>query len=321
MYLSCDADHASPFDPARRTDIIALQIPESSGGYLNMAVRKAVIPAAGFGTRFLPVTRSVPKNMLPVLDRPSIHHTVEEAASAGIQHIVFVLTHGQEAIGHYFDRLPELEQALERRGEYGILRQMIDISEMAEISYVYQKRQLGPGHAVLTARGAIGSEPFAVFFPDDLIFSDVPTIAGMIELFDEYESSVIAVAELTEETIPSKGIIDPRPVVDRVFEVVGLVEKPRVEDAPSNLGIVGRYVLTPDVFDALESAQAGTGGEIWLTDALGALLGSQKVYAYQFPGRQFDVGTPVGLQMASIYAALQKEELSVQLRTWLKSVL
>lgn len=286
-----------------------------------MAVRKAVIPAAGFGTRFLPVTRSVPKNMLPVLDRPSIHHTVEEAANAGIQHIVFVLTHGQEAIGHYFDRLPELEQALESRGEFGILQQMIDVSEMAEISYVYQKRQLGPGHAVLTARAAIGSEPFAVFFPDDLIFSDVPTIAGMIELFDEYEGSVIAVAELAEETIPSKGIIDPRPVADRVFEVVGLVEKPRIEDAPSNLGIVGRYVLTPDIFDALESVQAGAGGEIWLTDALGALLGSQKVYAYQFPGMQFDVGNPLGLQMASIYAALQKEEFSVQLRTWLKSVL
>ena len=286
-----------------------------------MSVRKAVIPAAGFGTRFLPVTRSVPKNMLPVLDRPSIHITVEEAANAGIQHIVFVLTHGQEAIGHYFDRLPELEQALESREEYGILQQMVDISEMAEISYVYQKRQLGPGHAVLMARAVIGSEPFAVFFPDDLIFSDVPTMARMIELFGERERSIVAVAEVSDETIPSKGIIDPRPVGDRVFEVAGLVEKPSVEEAPSNLGIVGRYVLTPEVFDALESVRPGSGGEIWLTDALEMLLGTQKVYAYRFPGTQFDVGTPLGLQMASIYAALQRDELAAPLRAWLKSVL
>ena len=286
-----------------------------------MSVRKAVIPAAGFGTRFLPVTRSVPKNMLPVLDRPSIHLTIEEAANAGIEHIVFVLTHGQEAIGHYFDRLPELEQALETRGEYEILQQMIDISEMAEISYVYQKRRLGPGHAVLTAKAAIGDEPFAVFFPDDLILSDVPTIGRMVELFEERKRTIVAVAEASDDMIPSKGIIDPRPEADRVLEVVGLVEKPSVEEAPSNLGIVGRYVLTPDVFDALESVRPGAGGEIWLTDAISMLLATQKVYAYQFPGKLFDVGTPLGLQMASVYAALQREDLAPTLRSWLKSVL
>ncbi len=286
-----------------------------------MSIRKAVIPVAGFGTRFLPITRSIPKNMLPVLDRPSIHLIVEEAVQAGIEHVVFVLTRGQEAIGHYFDRLPALEQTLESRGDDDMLQRMIDISEMAEISYVYQKRPLGPGHAVLTARAAVGGEPFAVFFPDDLIMSGAPTIARMIDLFDELQSSVIAVAEVPDDVVPSKGIVDRRPVDDGVFEVVGLVEKPSVDDAPSNLGIVGRYVLTPEVFDALDSAPPGTGGEIWLTDAISTLLATQKVYAYQFPGRLFDVGIPLGLQMASVYTALQMEDLAPPLRSWLKTVL
>ena len=286
-----------------------------------MSIRKAVIPAAGFGTRFLPVTRSVPKNMLPVLDRPSIHFAIEEAAAAGIEHIVLVLSHGQEAIGRYFDRLPELEQALERRGEYGILQQMIDISEMAEISYVYQKRQLGPGHAVLTARAAIGDEPFAVFFPDDLILSDTPTIGRMIDLFTERGRSIVAVAEVPDDLVPSKGIVDARPAGDGVFEIAGLVEKPSASEAPSNLGIVGRYVLTPEVFDALEAVEPGTGDEIWLTDAISMLLDTQGACAYKFPGTMFDVGTPLGLQMASMYAALQREDLGPSLRSWLKTVL
>ncbi len=283
-----------------------------------MRVRKAIVPTAGFGTRFLPVTRSVPKNMLPVWDRPSIHLTVEEAARAGIEHVIFVLTHGQEAIGHYFDRLPELEQALESRGAHDALRQMIEISEMAEISYVYQKRQLGPGHAVLTARAAVGSEPFAVFFPDDLILSDTPTIADMIELFADHRSSIIAVAEVPDEMVPAKGIIDPKPVDDRVLEVVGLVEKPALDEAPSNLGIVGRYVLPPEVFEALESVKPGAGGEIWLTDAIAALLPARKAYAYRFPGVHFDVGTPEGLLKASVHAALQHEDRSPGFREWLR---
>ena len=256
--------------------------------------------------------------MLPVWDRPSIHLTVEEAARAGIEHVIFVLTHGQEAIGHYFDRLPELEQALESRGAYDVLQQMIGISEMAEISYVYQKRQLGPGHAVLTARAAVGGEPFAVFFPDDLILSDTPTIADMIELFADRRSSIIAVAEVPDEMVPAKGIIDPKPVDDRVLEVVGLVEKPALEEAPSNLGIVGRYVLPTDVFEALESVKPGAGGEIWLTDAIAALLPARKAYAYRFPGVHFDVGTPEGLLKASVHAALHDEDRSPGFREWLQ---
>lgn len=283
-----------------------------------MTVRKAVVPTAGFGTRFLPVTRSVPKNMLPVWDRPGIHLTVEEAVGAGIEHVIFVLAHGQEAISHYFDRLPELEQALESRGSCDTLRQMVQISGMAEISYVHQKLPLGPGHAVLTARAAVGDEPFAVLFPDDLIFSAAPTIARMVDLFNERRSAVIAVAEASDETIPAKGIVDAREVEDRVLEIVGLVEKPALEEAPSNLGIVGRYVLPPEVFDALDSTRPGAGGEIWLTDAIAALLPTGKAYAYRFPGVHFDVGTPEGLLRASVHAALQQEDRAPDFREWLR---
>lgn len=283
-----------------------------------MKVRKAVIPAAGFGTRFLPATRSIPKVMIPVLDKPAIHYAVEEAAQAGIEHIVFVITHDQEATGRYFDRIPELEHALERRGDEDLLEQMIEISEMAEISYVYQKQQLGLGHAVLTARAAVGDEPFAVFLPDDLILNDRPTIGRMIDIFDERGGCVIAVKEVPDAQVGSLGIVDPRPMGDNLSEILGLVEKPSVEDAPSNLAIIGRYVLTPQVFDEIEGATPGALGEIQLTDAIAASLSTQKAYAYRFPGVHFDVGTPVGLLKASVYAALERDELRDELREWLR---
>ena len=286
-----------------------------------MKVRKAVIPAAGFGTRFLPATRSIPKVMIPVLDKPAIHYAVEEAAQAGIEHIVLVVTHGQEAVGRYFERLPELEQALERRGHDAILKQMIDISDLAEISYVYQKQQLGLGHAVLTAKAAVANEPFAVFLPDDLIWSETPTIGRMLELFAEYESSVIAVKEVPDEAVSSLGIIDPRPVDDSVSRIAGLVEKPSLDEAPSKLAIIGRYVLTPEVFDAIEMARPGALGEIQLTDAIAMLLSTQKAYAYRFPGVHFDVGTPLGLLKASVYATLQREDLSDDFKEWLTGII
>ena len=174
---------------------------------------------------------------------------------------------------------------------------------------------------MLTARAAVGDEPFAVFFPDDLILSDVPTIGSMIDLFNEHGRSVVAVEEVPDELVPSKGIVDARPVGGGVFEIAGLVEKPTAAEAPSNLAIVGRYVLTPEVFDALESVEPGTGGEIWLTDAISMLLDTQGAYAYKFPGTLFDVGTPLGLQMASVYAALQRDDVGPSLRSWLRTVL
>ena len=286
-----------------------------------MKIRKAVIPVAGFGTRFLPVTRAIPKVMIPVLDRPAIHYTVEEAAQAGIEHIVFIIAHGQEAVRRYFDRIPDLEQTLERRGDDATLQQMIGISDMADISYVYQEQQLGPGHAVLMARAAVGDEAFAVFLPDDLILSDAPTIGNMMQVFAEYQSSVIAVRDVPDEAISSLGIVDHKPIDDNVSHIVGMVEKPSLQEAPSNLAIVGRYILTPEVFDALEKVKPGAQGEIQLTDAIAALLSTQGAYAYRFPGMHFDVGTPLGLLEASVYAALNREDLSNDLRQWLTGVL
>ena len=286
-----------------------------------MRVRRAVVPVAGLGTRFLPATRSIPKVMIPVLDRPAIHHAVEEASRAGIEHIVFVISEGQEAIGRYFDRIPELERALLRRGHDAISEQMVQISDMADIEVVCQKQLLGLGNAVLTARSVIGEEPFAVFLPDDLIWSDKPTIGDMMHLYAEYEASVIAVKEVPDAAVSSLGIIDPRPVGRLVYEIAGMVEKPRLEEAPSRLAIIGRYILTPEVFDALERTEPGALGEVQLTDAIASLLSAHTVYAYRFPGAHFDVGTPLGLLKASVYAALQRDDLSDDFREWAKDVI
>jgi UTP--glucose-1-phosphate uridylyltransferase len=286
-----------------------------------MSVRKAIIPVAGYGTRFLPATRSIPKMMIPVLDRPAIHFAVEEATRAGIEHVVFVTSRGQEAVSRYFDRIPDLEAALERKGDERALEQMLEISDMVETSTVVQEEPLGLGHAVLIAKEAVGNEPFAVFLPDDLIWSDSPTISAMIELFSRYGSSVVAVNEVSDEVVSSKGVIAPIAIDERVSRIEAMVEKPAREDAPSRLAIIGRYVLTPDVFDALERVQPGALGEIQLTDAIAMLLSTHKAYAYEFPGTYFDLGTPLGLLKASIHVALQREDLSEELREWISGVL
>ena len=286
-----------------------------------MRVRKAVIPVAGFGTRFLPASRSVPKAMFPVYDTPAVHYAVEEAAEAGIEQVVFVVSPHQEAVGAYFDRMPELESALEQRGSDALLRRMRGISEMAEISYVDQREQLGLGQAILTARSAVGDEPFAVFLPDDIIWAEAPTIGRMIELFGQSGSSVIAVKEVPDELVPNLGIVEPKLVEGNVYEVLGMVEKPSLAEAPSNLAITGRYVLPPRVFEMLETTTPGAIGEIQLTDAIAMLLPTQKAYAYRFPGVHFDVGTPLGMLKASVHAALQKDELAAELREWLSGAI
>ena len=286
-----------------------------------MRVRKAVVPVAGYGTRFLPATRSVPKVMLPVLDTPPVHFVVEEAVSAGIEEVVFVQSPGQDALRAYFERVPDLERALERRGSTDLAQRMAAVSQMAEVRYVVQEEQLGLGHAVLTARDLVGDEPFAVFLPDDLIWSDVPTIGSMIQVFEERHNSVLAVKEVAEKAIPSLGIIAHEPVSERVSKVLGMVEKPSVEEAPSNLAIIGRYLLTPEVFDALAEVKPGAVGEIQLTDAIAMLLPTQGVSAFRFPGYQIDAGVPLGLLKASIYSALRSQELSSELRGWLAEAL
>ena len=286
-----------------------------------MKVRKAIIPAAGFGTRFLPVTRTIPKVMLPVLDEPAIQFSVREAAEAGIEHVVFVISRGQEATNDYFQPVPALERALEERGNAGLLKSMRGISSMVDTSFVYQDEQLGLGHAVLMAKGEIGDEPFAVFLPDDIIRSDKPVIGEMMKIFSERGSSVIAVKHVPDEAVSSLGIIAPEPLSDRLYSIRGMVEKPRLEDAPSNLAILGRYVLAPEVFDALQNAKPGAIGEIQLTDAIEAVRAEQGALAYEVNGDHFDVGTPIGMLKASVYAALNREDMAQEIRGWLKETI
>lgn len=284
-------------------------------------VRKAVVPVAGFGTRFLPVTKSVPKNMIPVLDHPAVHYAVAEAAEAGISEIVFVVSRNQETVERYFQPNRELETSLDGRGDPGRAEEMRAIANMVKVSSVLQERQLGLGHAVLTARDQIGDEPFAVFLPDDIIWAKKPTIAEMISQFQSHGANVIAVKEVPDEAVPFLGIVDGRPVSDREYAVSALVEKPKLEDAPSNLAIIGRYVLSPKVFDLLQGVEPGALGEIQLTDAIKGMIDGPGVRAYRFPGRHFDVGTPAGLLKASIHSALQRDEIRDDMVEWMKAAI
>ena len=285
-----------------------------------MKVRKAVIPAAGFGTRFLPVTRTIPKVMLPVLDEPAIQFSVREAAQAGIERIVFVISRGQEATNDYFHPVPALEHALEARGNTALLESMREISSMVETSFVYQDEQLGLGHAVLMAKDEIGDEPFAVFLPDDIFYGDTPAIKDLVHVHSKHGSSVIAVKRVPDESVPSLGIIDPDPLGDNIYRIKGMVEKPRLEDAPSNLAIIGRYILTPEVFAALENAKPGAIGEIQLTDAIDAVRAEQGAFACEVTADHFDVGTPLGMLKASVYAALKRDDMSGELKEWLRDI-
>ncbi len=273
-----------------------------------MRVRKAVIPAAGLGTRFLPVTKAVPKEMLPLVDRAAMQYVVEEAAAAGIEEVIVVTARGKEAIADYFDKNAELEGLLSARGDTERLAQVRRPSEMAQMTYVRQAEQLGLGHAVACAARAVGGEPFAVILPDDIIAAEPGALAQLLEVFDRYEASVIAVEEVDGPAIQSYGVIDPEPVADGVYRVRGTVEKPALADAPSNLGIVGRYVLMPQIFDALAEVKEGAIGELQLTDGLAILLKDQDIYALRFHGTRYDVGNPMGLLRASVEMALRRED-------------
>ena len=284
-----------------------------------MTVKKAVIPVAGFGTRFLPATLAVPKNALPVFDTPSIHYCVEEAASAGVEEVVFVMSQNQDAIPRYFERRLDLERALEARGGGAALELARRIGEMAKITRVTQTEQRGLGHAVLTARDAVGDEPFAVFLPDDVIWADEPTIGGMIDAYERTGAFAVAVREASDAEIPNLGIVDVGSDDSQTAPIRGMVEKPRLEDAPSNLAIVGRYVLGPEIFDALADAPPGALGEIQLTDGIAACLNAPGALAYRFVGEHHDVGTPLGMLKASISEALRREGLADDLREWLAS--
>ena len=279
-----------------------------------MEVRTAVIPAAGWGTRMLPASKAVPKNLLPLVDRPMVHYIVEEAVEAGLTRIVLVTSPGKDALADYFSPSPELEAFLHDKGRSHLLSPVQRLMDAAEFTTVPQEEQLGLGHAVLTARNAVGDEPFAVLLPDDLIVDDVPAIGRLVAVARERRASVVAVEEVPTERISAYGAIEPRPLADGLYQVLGLVEKPPPDQAPSNLGIVGRYVLTPEVFPALERVEPGAGGEIQLTDGLAGLPSSQGVYAHRLHGTRYDAGNPVGLLQASVALALRRPEMASQVR-------
>ena len=286
-----------------------------------MKVRKAVITAAGWGTRFLPITRSQPKEMLPLVDKPLIQYSVEEAIKSGIKQVIMVTAMGKRAIEDYFDRSFELEYFLERKGETALLKRMREISGMVDICYVRQKEQLGLGHAILTVKDIVGDEPFAVMLPDDIIDSKVPGLKQMMEVYEEYGSGVVAVARVSDEDTGKYGIIKPKQVGEKVYQVMSLVEKPEPSKAPSRLGIVGRYILTPRIFDILKFTQPGKNGEIQLTDALNSLLKQEKLFACELEGMRYDAGTPLGWLKANVDLALKREDIGAEFREYLKKLL
>jgi UTP--glucose-1-phosphate uridylyltransferase len=286
----------------------------------RMHVRKGLILAAGHGTRMLPVTKTSPKEMLPLVDKPVIHYVVEEAVASGIEHIVMVTSSGKRAVEDYFDRAPLLERALEEKGEYERLAEVRHVAEMADIVFVRQKEQRGIGHAVLSAHHAIGDEPFVLYFPDDVIVGKPPVTRQLIDVYERHEGCVLAVERVRHEEISQYGSMAVEPLEEDVFRVTALVEKPRPEEAPSDLGVVGRYVLTPDVFAALRETKPGVGDEIQITDGLALLLKEKPVFACRFHGKRYDTGRPLGLLQASIDLALLRPELAPQLKDYLRSL-
>jgi len=281
---------------------------------------KAVIPAAGYGTRFLPATKAQPKEMLPVYDKPTIQYVVEEAVASGIDDILIIIGRGKRAIEDHFDRSIELELTLKISKQEEYLKEVTDISELADIHFIRQKEQKGLGDAVYTAKKYVGSEPFCVLLGDTVTVSKTPCTRQLIDIFEKYNSSVIAVEQVRKEEIERYGIVKCEPI-DSIFKIIDLIEKPKPEDAPSNLGIIGRYLLTPEIFDCIEKAPYGAGGEIQLTDALGLLKDRQDVYAYEFKGTRYDIGTKLDWLKSSIEIALQREEIKGELLKYLKELL
>jgi UTP--glucose-1-phosphate uridylyltransferase len=284
------------------------------------AVRKAVILAAGFGTRMLPATKAQPKEALPLVDKPIIQYAVEEAAASGLQQVIIVTSMGKRAVEDHFDRSLELEQALEAKGDLERLAEIRRINDLADIMYVRQHEQLGIGHAVLQVRNVVGREPFVLFLPDDVIVSEVPAAQQLINVFEAQGGSVLAVEEVPPEEVPNYGIVDGESMAEGLWRVRGLIEKPSFADAPSNLGVVGRYVLTPEIFDALDETKPGKNGEIQITDGLINLLKRQPMFAHRFEGRRYDTGRPLGLLKASIEVALTRADLGPELRVYLQSL-
>ena len=285
-----------------------------------MKIKKAIIPAAGLGTRFLPATKAQPKDMLPIVDKPTIQYIVEEAVASGIEDIVIVTGRTKKSIEDHFDKSVELEMELEKHGKDELLEIARSVSEIANIYYIRQKEPKGLGHAVLTAKTFIGDEPFAVLLGDDVITSEVPCLKQMMDMYEQYESTILGVQTVAEDQVNKYGIVQGSQLADRMYTVENMVEKPKIGEAPSNVAVLGRYIITPAIFPLLEKQEAGAGGEIQLTDALCKLAEKEKMYAYDFIGRRYDVGSKIGFLQATVDFALDREDLRDEFMTYLKEV-
>lgn len=285
-----------------------------------MKVHKAIIPAAGLGTRFLPATKAQPKEMLPIVDKPTLQYIIEEAVESGIGEILIITGRNKKSIEDHFDKSVELELELEKKGKNDLLAQVKKISDMVNIHYIRQKEPKGLGHAIHCAKSFIGNEPFAVLLGDDIVHSDKPCLKQLMEAYEEYKTSVLGVQVVADQDVCKYGIIDGKHIEGRIYKVKGLVEKPSAEDAPSNIAILGRYIINPAIFDILEHTKPGKSGEIQLTDALKELARREAMYAYNFEGRRYDVGDKQGFLEATVEFALRREDLKEEFLKYLMKV-
>lgn len=283
-------------------------------------IRKAVFPAAGLGTRFLPATKASPKEMLPLVDKPLIQYVVEEAVASGVESILIVTSRGKTVIEDHFDISFELEQVLRERGKDEARREVRAISEMAQVSYVRQREALGLGHAILQARDFVGDEPFAVLLADDIVDAEVPALKQMLKVYEQFDAPVVGTMRVAGEAISRFGVIDAEEVSEGVYKIKDMVEKPSFQEAPSDLAIIGRYILTPDIFDEIERTPRGAGGEIQITDAMRALLKKRPFYAVRFEGTRHDAGDKLGFLVATVEFALKRPDLAPQFKEYLRSL-
>ncbi|MFD3155988.1 UTP--glucose-1-phosphate uridylyltransferase GalU [Haloimpatiens sp. FM7330] len=286
-----------------------------------MKVKKSIIPAAGLGTRFLPATKAQPKEMLPIVDKPTIQYIIEEAVNSGIEEILIITGRNKRAIEDHFDKSVELENELEKKGKEELLKMVKDISSMVQIYYVRQKEPKGLGHAISCARTFVGDEPFAVMLGDDVVDSKVPCLKQLMDCFSEYRTTILGVQKVPHNDVCKYGIVDGVHIENGVHKVKNMVEKPKIDEAPSDVAILGRYIITPAIFDILDNTKPGKGGEIQLTDALKKLLNKEAIYAYEFEGRRYDVGDKLGFLQATVEFALKKEELKNPFMSYLQKII
>lgn len=285
-----------------------------------MRVKKAIIPAAGLGTRFLPATKAQPKEMLPIVDKPTIQYIIEEAVASGIEEILIITGRNKRAIEDHFDKSIELEYQLQQNGKEDVLKMVQDISNLANIYYIRQKEPKGLGHAISCAKTFVGNEPFAVMLGDDVVDSEVPCLKQLIDCYEEYNTSILGVQEVPLSEVYKYGIVDGASIADRVYKVKDVIEKPNTSEAPSNIAILGRYIITPRIFDILENTKPGKGGEIQLTDALKTLISEEDMYAYNFKGRRYDVGDKEGFLEATVEYALKRDDLKKTFMQYLLTI-